>query len=323
MAATARPYVSIVTPVYNGARHLEECIESVLGQSYTEFEYVIADNASTDETLAIARRYADRDRRVRVVACEEHLPNHIANWNRALSHADPKARYVKVLHADDWLFEECIQRMVELAERHPAVGIVGSYRLDHDRVTLDGLPVSVEVLPGTSVARSFLLGGPLPFLFGSPSSLLLRADVIAAHQPFYDEDVLHADNDACLRVLQDSDFGFVHQVLTYTRRHEGAISTFRVNRIGTHAPNQIDAFQRWGRVFLSEDEYDRKLVVLLLYYSTWLATSVRRWPIGEFWTYHRDRVRRILGRTSSRELARGFGLQVRRTISPGSSHPAG
>ena len=314
MAATARPHVSIVTPVYNGARHLEECIESVLGQTYAEFEYVIVDNASTDDSLVIARRYADRDKRVRVVECEEHLSNHIANWNRALSCVDPTARYVKVLHADDWLFEACVERMVELAERHPSVGIVGANRLDHDRVTLDGLPVSVDVLPGAAVARSFLLGGPFPFLFGSPSSLLLRADVVRAHQPFYDEDVLHADNDACMRVLQDSDFGFVHEVLTYTRRHETAISTLRVNRIGTHAPNQIALFQRWGHVFLNKDEYDRKLFVLLLHYSAWLATNVRKWPLREFRTYHRDRTRRILARTSPRQLARGFGLQVRKTV---------
>ena len=314
MAAIARLPVSIVTPVYNGARHLVECIESVLGQTYADFEYVIADNASTDDSLAIARRYADRDHRVRVIACEDHLSNHIANWNRALSHVNPTVRYVKVLHADDWLFEECVERMVELAERHPSVGIVGAYRLDHDRVTLDGLPLSVDVLPGAAVARSFLLGGPLPFLFGSPSSLLLRAGVIEAHQPFYDEEVLHADNDACMRVLEDSDFGFVHQVLTYTRRHETAISTLRVNRIGTHVPNKIDLFQRWGHIFLSKDEYDRKLFVLLLYYSAWLATSVRKWPLREFRTYHRERMRRILERTSPRELARGFGLQVRQTV---------
>ncbi len=264
MAATARPHVSVVTPVYNGARHLGECIESVLGQTYKEFEYVIVDNASTDDSLAVARRYADRDKRVRVVACEDHLSNHIANWNRALSHVHPTARYVKVVHGDDWLFAECLERMVELAEQHASVGLVSSYRLDHNRVTLDGLPVSVDVLPGAVVARSFLLGGPLPFLFGSPTSLLVRADVVQAHEPFYDEEVLHADNDACMRILADSDFGFVHQVLTYTRRHEGAISTFRVNRIGTHAPNQIDLFQRWGHVFLSHDEYDRKLFVLLV-----------------------------------------------------------
>jgi glycosyltransferase involved in cell wall biosynthesis len=314
MAVTARPLVSIVTPVFNGARYLPECIASVLGQTYTEFEYVIADNASTDDSLAIARTYADRDQRVRVIATQDHLPNHIANWNRALSYVDPTARYVKVLHADDWLFEQCVEQMVELAEQHPSVGIVGAYRLDHDRVTLDGLPLSVDELPGTEVARSFLLGGPYPFLFGSPSSLLLRADVIRAHQPFYDEEVLHADNDACMRVLEDSDFGFVHQVLTYTRRHETAISTTRVNRIGTHAPNQIDLFQRWGHVFLSKDEYQRKQFVLLLYYSAWLATNVRKWSLREFRTYHRERARRILARTSPRELVRGFELQVRKTV---------
>ena len=117
-----------------------------------------------------------------------------------------------------------------------------------------------------------------------------------------------------MRVLENSDFGFVHQVLTYTRRHETAISTLTVNRIGTHAPNYIDLFQRWGPVFLSKDEYDRKLFVQLLHYSGWLATGVRKWLLRDFRTYHRERIRRILGRTSRRQLARGFVLQVWKTV---------
>ena len=52
-----QPLVSVVTPVYNGAEYLVECIESVVNQTYANWEYVIVDNCSTDDTLAIARRY--------------------------------------------------------------------------------------------------------------------------------------------------------------------------------------------------------------------------------------------------------------------------
>jgi glycosyltransferase involved in cell wall biosynthesis len=307
------PLVSVVTPVYNGARYLAECIESVLRQTYTNFEYLIVDNVSTDESLAIARTYAGRDPRVRVVAHDEHLAHLIANWNRSTRQIAPDAAYVKVVHADDWLFEECLERMVDLAERNPSVGLVGAYRLDEDRVNLDGLPPSTTVLPGRDVVRSYLLGGPLPFLFGSPTSVLVRADLVRRRDRFYNEHNIHADTEACLDVLSESDFGFVHQVLTYTRRHNEAMTTF-TQRVGTFVPADLDTFERLGPVFLSKEEYDRKLVVRFVAYGAFLAARPTSWPRREFRNYHRERLRELLARTSRRQLAHGFGLQIRRSV---------
>jgi glycosyltransferase involved in cell wall biosynthesis len=61
-----KPFVSVVTPVYNGADFLAECIDSVLSQTYDNFEYLIVNNCSTDGTLAIALDYAKKDPRIRV-----------------------------------------------------------------------------------------------------------------------------------------------------------------------------------------------------------------------------------------------------------------
>jgi hypothetical protein len=60
------PLVSVITPVYNGAEYLAECVESVLRQSYQNWEYIVLDNASTDDSHAIAVRYAEKDERIRV-----------------------------------------------------------------------------------------------------------------------------------------------------------------------------------------------------------------------------------------------------------------
>jgi glycosyltransferase involved in cell wall biosynthesis len=315
------PLVSVVTPVYNGAKYLAECIESVLHQTYEKFEYVISDNASTDETLAIARTYAERDPRVRVVPHDLHLAHLIANWNRSMREIAPEAKYVKVVHADDWLFDECLARMVDVAERHPSVGLVSGYRLDEDRVNLDGLPPSTIVLPGRDVARSFLLTGPLPFMFGSPTSVLIRADLVRKREQFYNEGNLHSDSEACLDVLSESDFGFVHQVLTYTRRHNEAMTT-STQRLGTFLPADLGVFQRVGPIFLSRDEYDRKLAVRLVEYGAFLATKPRSWRRREFRDYHRERLRELFGRTSGRQLARGLRLQVRRSLGKGFARAA-
>src|SRR3546814_8362260 len=79
----AQPFVSVVTPVYNGGRFLVECIESVLAQSHGNLEYVVLDNASTDETSAILERYRRLDPRIQVFRNDETLWV-IDNWNSAL-----------------------------------------------------------------------------------------------------------------------------------------------------------------------------------------------------------------------------------------------
>jgi glycosyltransferase involved in cell wall biosynthesis len=70
MASGAYPLVSVVTPVYNGEAYLRECVESVLSQTYTNWDYTIVNNCSTDGTLGIAEEYARRDSRIRVLSNE-------------------------------------------------------------------------------------------------------------------------------------------------------------------------------------------------------------------------------------------------------------
>ncbi len=67
------PLVSVVTPVHNGEAFLAECIESVLAQSYDRWEYTIVNNCSTDRSLEVAERYAQKDSRVRVISTERVL----------------------------------------------------------------------------------------------------------------------------------------------------------------------------------------------------------------------------------------------------------
>ena len=173
MKPEEQPLVSVLTPVYNGEKHIAECIESVLGQTYQNWEYCIVNNCSQDRTLEIAMRYAQRDKRVRIhnntefVGCD-------ANGNIALQQMSSESKYCKVVHADDWLFPECIMKMVEVAEANPKVAIVCSYGLRNEYVSWDGLPYPSTVRPGREICRNTLLGGP--YVFGSPTSMLVRSD---------------------------------------------------------------------------------------------------------------------------------------------------
>ena len=105
MRADGSPLVSVVTPVYNGEAYLAECIESVLTQTYSNFEYIIVDNCSTDGTSKIVNEYGKKDSRIKAYR-NDVLLDIIANHNHAFRLISPKSKYCKVVSGDDWIFPE-------------------------------------------------------------------------------------------------------------------------------------------------------------------------------------------------------------------------
>ena len=280
----AAPLVSVITPVYNGEKYLAQCIESVLAQTYRHWEYVIVENRSVDGTRKIAEGYAKQDPRIRVVHNQEHVSS-TRNHNIGIGEMSAASRYCKFVHADDWLFPECLARMVAVAEAHPSVGLVSAYRLDEHRVNLDGLPVSRSVFPGREVGRATLLGQL--YVFGSQSSVLFRADVLRDRPAPFDDSRFprHPDAAACYEVLRAADFGFVHQVLTYTRRPPEARTSFS-RRVNTYLAEGLVALVTYGPAFLEPAEYRRRHRQLLTAYYAFLGRNLlRRDP--RFWDYHR------------------------------------
>ncbi len=283
MTKSQEPLVSVVTPVYNGEPFLDECIQSVLDQSYENWDFVIVNNCSTDNSLEIARKYAQHEPRIRILDNSEFL-SHLQNSNHAFQQISEQSKYCKVLHADDWLFPGCLDQMVEIAEAHPSVAIVGSYGLWGEKVVSDRLPYPSSFVPGPTICRDTLLGSTNPFW--SPTSILIRSDVMRHRRPFYDEDHLHADVEACYEVLQHHDFGFVHQVLTFIRKHEESITSTVAAPLNKLILTNIDLFMRYGPIYLEPKEYRSQLNLKFKKYYSFLAQSLFRLRGRDFWTYH-------------------------------------
>jgi glycosyltransferase involved in cell wall biosynthesis len=244
------PLVSIITPIYNEEIHLAECIESVEAQTYHDWEYIIVDNCSTDGSAQIAREYAKKDRRIKVIQnsrCLRALPNH----NFALSQISNDSKYCKIVFADDWIFPECLERMVALAEEYPSIGLIGAYVLEGQKVTCTGLPYEVHVMGGREICRRHFLNNL--YVFGSPNSLLYRADLVRNASPFFSETNIHADTEACFAALKNSDFGFVHQILTFTRVRSESRTTVSSD-LQTHFAGMLQLLMAHGRSYLTTDE---------------------------------------------------------------------
>lgn len=283
------PLVSIVTPVYNTEKYLAECIESVLQQTYSNWEYIILNNRSTDRSLEISESYACKDSRIRVITNEQHLKQ-MANCNRVFHYISGESKYCKVIHADDWLFPECLTKMVRVAETYPSIGIVGAYRLNERTVNLDVLPYPSTFIDGKIIAKHQLLGGK--YIFGSPSSLLIRSDLIRKKEKFYDESTLHGDVLACFDILREADFGFVHQVLTFTRRHNESATSF-IRKYETYNLRKFKSLVTYGKYFLSNKEYDKRLKSLSKSYYRFLARKLFERKEKEFWSFHKRELKKM------------------------------
>lgn len=287
------PLVSIVTPVYNGAAYLQECIESVLAQTYSNWEYIIVNNCSTDGTLLIAEEYARKDKRIKIYS-NDSLLDIIANHNRAFRLISPHSKYCKQVSADDWLFPECLARMVGVAEANPSVGIVGSYQLSGGgpdgrkwQVKWTELPYPSTVTPGSDVCRSHLLGGP--YVFGTPTSLLYRSDLVRAEEAFFPNPTANADTSACYKCLQQSDFGFVHQVLSFERIH-GEAASAECRSLNSYHSSRLSDLVEYGPVYLSPEELRERTNDSLASYYEFLGISAFHFRGKAFWNYHKRRL---------------------------------
>jgi len=299
MTERMQPLVSVVTPVYNGEAFLAECIESVVAQTYSNYEYIIVNNRSTDRTLEIAAAYAAKDSRIRVRTNKEFV-GVIDNHNIAFSSISPDAKYCKVVSADDFLFPECLTQMVKCAENNPSVGIIGSYQLTGSYIKWQGFQYPRTVFPGREICRQFLslhqmfVSGHPILGFGTPTSLLYRADLIrSSGGQFYPNQSPHADTSACFKYLKQCDFGFVYEVLCYERIH-GETQTAQSKKVNRYLSATLNDVIEYGPLYLSQEELELKLKETVRAYHEFLAMN---WTIGsrqpEFWKYHKARLREL------------------------------
>ena len=287
MNSASRPLVAIVTPVYNEAEHLAECIESILAQRYENWEYTIVDNCSTDGTAEIARRYASKDRRIRLHQNREFLAA-IPNHNNALRQASPESTYCKVVLGDDWIFPECLERMIAVAAEYPSVGVVGAYGLQGEELICTGLPYSTSPFYGPEICRRHFLDSL--YVFGSATSLLYRTDLVKRFDPLFNEANIHADTEACFKLLKDSDFGFVHQVLTFTRVRAQSLTAMS-DDLQTNLAGMLQLLIAHGPGFLTPEELDSCLQRHLSGYYRFLGVSgLRRWRDRRFWKFHTQKL---------------------------------
>lgn len=220
----AAPVVSVCIPVYRGAAHLRSAIDSVLAQTFGDFELLIADDDSPDDSYAIASGY--RDPRITCIRNPQNLGAE-GNWNRCVAAAT--GRYVKLLPQDDLLAPSCLARQVDVMERDEArrIALVFCARTIIDPrgervLTLRPFGREPRLLSRTALFRGCLRRGTNAI--GEPAGVLFRRDLLAVVGPFDATFPYVVDLDYWLRLLAHGDGYYIPDALVSFRVSPGAWS---------------------------------------------------------------------------------------------------
>jgi glycosyltransferase involved in cell wall biosynthesis len=208
--------VSVCIPTYNYGRFLGQAIESVLAQTWGDFELIVSDNASTDDTQEVIAAFADE--RIRVHRNETNI-GLFPNFSRCLELA--RGELVKFVCSDDWLDPRYLERTVPVMRAHPGVALLTTAGYVVDEAGRRFGVASAELGPGPVVRAADAIAAQARWLnlIGMPTSTLIRRDAAAAAGGFDPRFAPASDIHLWLKLLARGDLGWVPEPLVHVRVH--------------------------------------------------------------------------------------------------------
>lgn len=236
------PKVTVLIPLYNGEKYLAQCLNSVLRQTYTDYECLIIDDGSSDDSLALARSFTDP--RFRVVANGRNLGGG-ATRNRGFDLA--RGEYVAFFDCDDVCVPDRLEKQVAFMDAHSEVGVCGGFVHVTNQ---DGIPLADGICqcPTGHEAIARLLA--VECTLYNPT-LLVRRRVVIQNGLYHDTTYTAAeDMDWYIRLARVTQLANLPQVLTYYRRHpfqETALRRFlfRRNTINLHLGLMLEEIRQF------------------------------------------------------------------------------
>lgn len=216
--STKIPKVSVLMPAYNAEKYIGEAIESILNQTFTDFEFIIINDGSKDNTADIVKRYAAQDKRIKFINNSENK-GLIAVLNEGLDVC--RGVYIARMDSDDISFPERFAKQVEYMDAHPECGVLGTW---------------VEKI-GTHMKRIFRNRAKVRVLdmivHGSQvvhPSAMIRRSVLVENNIKYDPQYKYAEDYAFwVDILQCAEIHNLHDILLKYRWHNNNVSLVHEN----------------------------------------------------------------------------------------------
>ncbi|WP_269540975.1 glycosyltransferase family 2 protein [Cerasicoccus fimbriatus] len=209
MPSTSSPTVSVLVTIYNRAHFIEETVRSILQSDYEDYEIILLDDRSKDDSYAVAKKLAESDPRIRAYQNEENLGDYP---NRNAVAAKARGKYLKYVDADDVIYPHTLGLMVRAMESHPEAGL----GLEHSEQQA-AKPYPFLLSSEQAYQKHFIDRGCLSC---GPSGAIMRRDAFAKLGGFGAYGVA-SDNDMWLRLAALSDVILFGPGLMWWRIHEG------------------------------------------------------------------------------------------------------
>lgn len=230
------PIISIIVPVYNTEKYLHRCIDSILGQTYTDFELLLVDDGSTDSSGAICDEYAAKDPRVRVF----HKENGGVSSARNLGLDNAQGEWMTFVDSDDWVEKSMLYNLVKIDD---ADLIIGAMKFEHDSTI--GVFPRIGRLEGR-ILNSLLAENIDHHSISGPCSKLFKRSII---------------NDNFLRFNESLTFG---EDAVFVKQYLGKVLSIRVTDILCYHYNDIgdDIYRKYSKSFYPILQYYREMTAL-------------------------------------------------------------
>src|SRR5208337_904206 len=259
------PKVSVITPNYNHARYLHQRLDSILNQTFQDFELIILDDASTDNSREVIESYAN-DPRVRTIFKAENNGSTFKQRNLGVSQA--KGEYIWFAESDDYADPALLETLVDRLDRHPNVGLAvcRSWMVDQDSKLLGNCPDLLQQVNHSLHWREDYLNAGHDecknYLFWfntipNASAVLWRREILERVGGAPTDLRLAGDWMSYINVLQLSDIAFVSTPLNYFRQHQANVRTRALlEGYATREPRRVQQtlIDRYGRRNLVRDD---------------------------------------------------------------------
>ncbi len=259
MDKNVTPLISVIMSVYNAETYLKEAIESVLNQTFVDFEFLIIDDASTDKSVEVIKSFKDE----RIVLLHNPVNSGVAyGCNRAIELA--RGKYIARMDADDICLPDRFSRQFEYMEQHLDILVLGSmYEIIGTKTISKGLPIASD-----QVKLFCLLNSPV-----ANSTSLIRRSVFDLYNLKYDRTFEPSeDYDLWSRIL---DFGKIENLpnlLLLYRVHAQQISVYKRKK-QIEMADQVRLRQLEKLIDLNGDMYDSAFVIKTLSHQLLNITS--------------------------------------------------
>jgi glycosyltransferase involved in cell wall biosynthesis len=245
--------ISLVMTVYNRERYLAMAIDSVLCQTHANFELIIWDDGSTDSSLAIAREYSDRDRRIKAIASEHQ--------GRAKSlkqaHLLCQGEFVGWLDSDDVLAPSALERTLQILASNSDVGMVYT---DHMIIDAVGKILGIGQRCKIPYSSMQMLLDFLTFHFR-----LIRRSIFERAGGIDESFICAIDYDLCLRIAEITEIYHLREILYYYRNHrQSMFYNYRLEQIECSRRAVLAALKRRGL----ENLYELQVEINSTFYLT-------------------------------------------------------